>query len=286
MRLNLNNPSRGRNRLRLFFLISALGVLLAVALLELSPWSARTLQQKAVASTVSGEAVPRCRIGGPSRDVRRNLNELGLQVLAQPVNIGCGRVAGEPVALVGYLLQTGVCFVLSRPLVKSVEGGNCVPSALSISEFCAVLCLDGVRGTNPNPAGRYQKSVATGEGRADIKRTLLAVGTRRGTQAYRAVMGYVTGQIQRHLRQGEPFVVFGVVLPECVSPKGVLVRGYDKSGRLVGSARATVVLPHPCTVPRLSKQEGGSEPALTPSTEDPGAAHPGRSVLVPFGSAG
>lgn len=191
---------------------------------------------------------PNCKVGEPSNLPSQSVLTAIGKILAKPIVIGCGHSNGELIQIVAYDTNKGFCFGVSRPLRGNLQGGECKPPHIQWRDFCVQLCIFNVSPADLGRRRSLRHAVVSGGASPSAHALVTTFGPLPEQARADTVEAKVSApRLLRYLRQTEPFLVFGAILPRCVSSRDVQVTA------LVGGRRESVrgrnVLPHPCVAP-------------------------------------
>lgn len=232
-------------------LLAALGAVILV-LIATSALAAFDGSEHGVTGDLS--SLSRCEVGGsPSLRVSHYLLGPGRgKPLIPAVVIGCGKSSGEPIELVATHTTTAFCFVIDRIRRMSSQGGECRPNRASWTDWCSELCVYSVLPTDLGRNKHLRRMIVSGQAPLATSRVKITFSEGEMESNITAVVApVVTAAMLQELRQTEPFVVFGAVVPRCIPGRSIRVVAEDGTGKDIGRARGHNLLP--CKAPPLPK---------------------------------
>lgn len=235
------------------FLIIMVGILAVGALLlmwQLPSGGSIQAASRGGIYAAANDASTSCRVGGPPSLKARRVNSQMGELIAGPIVIGCGRFNSELIQLVAFHTSKQLCVELERPNRKSIDAGQCKPSGLAWSNYCADLCIFSALPADLGHRRRYRHSIISGQASPKMKSLKVVIHGTNLVADIRAIEGRVeSDELLEALHETEPFLAFGVLLPRCVAPRSVEV--VATSGNHTVKQRGVNILPHPCVSPPL-----------------------------------
>jgi hypothetical protein len=232
----------GFKKRRVLFALSMSAV--ALALVVAWQWSARAN------SSTKDAAIASCKEVGerPAIAARRIYPQMG-KLIAGPIVVGCGRTNHEWIQLVAFHTSKETCVELERPRQGSISGGECKANGESWGDVCGAVCIFGVLSADENRRHQFRRSIVSGQIPVSSDSMEIRVGVNGHATVPPVVEARVdTAPLLKNLSITEPFVVFGTVLPRCVSPHEVQL--VTTNGGHIVKKRGLDTFRNPCAAPQ------------------------------------